>query len=100
MKLRRSRKTTAGDSRDSLLMIAVLAAALMAMVACSSACSGCRTASSPKGPAEAGNPTIRLYLVSDLAGALEPCGCTKDQLGGLDHFGAWIAGERSKAPVS
>ena len=36
-----------------------------------------------------GAPTARLYLVSDLAGALEPCGCTKDQLGGLDKFGAW-----------
>ena len=33
---------------------------------------------------------MRLVLVTDLAGALEPCGCTKDQLGGVDHFGAWI----------
>jgi hypothetical protein len=28
--------------------------------------------------------------VTDLAGALEPCGCTKDQLGGIDKFGAWV----------
>jgi hypothetical protein len=28
--------------------------------------------------------------MSDVAGALEPCGCTKDQLGGLDHFGSWM----------
>jgi 2',3'-cyclic-nucleotide 2'-phosphodiesterase (5'-nucleotidase family) len=37
--------------------------------------------------------------VSDLAGALEPCGCVKDQLGGMDHFGALVTSEKSKAPV-
>jgi len=45
-------------------------------------------------------PTVRLYFVSDLAGALEPCGCTKDQLGGLDHAAAWMAAEHAHAPVS
>jgi hypothetical protein len=35
-------------------------------------------------------PTVRLYLLTDVAGALEPCGCTRDQLGGLNHFGAWV----------
>jgi hypothetical protein len=43
---------------------------------------------------------VRLYFVSDLAGALEPCGCTKDQLGGLDHAAAWMATEHAHAPVS
>jgi hypothetical protein len=43
---------------------------------------------------------VRLYLVTDLAGALEPCGCTKDQLGGLDHFGAWVKREQAKAPAA
>jgi hypothetical protein len=43
-------------------------------------------------------PTVRLYLLSDLAGALEPCGCTKDQLGGLDHFGAWVSQNRTRVP--
>jgi hypothetical protein len=38
--------------------------------------------------------------VSDLAGALEPCGCTKDQLGGLDHFGAWVKSEQARAPAA
>ena len=68
------------------------------------ACHGCRSG----GPiidgrpseAEAGPPTVRLYLVSDLAGALEPCGCTKDQLGGLDHFGAWVTREHAHAPAA
>jgi hypothetical protein len=79
------------------------------------ACEGCRSAgggggaSDAKGslspqtspePASSGAPTLRLYLVSDLAGALEPCGCTKDQLGGMDHLAAWIASERAKTPTS
>jgi hypothetical protein len=65
------------------------------------ACQGCRsTNTSPiTAPgAEGASPTVRLYLVTDLAGALEPCGCTKDQLGGLDHFGAWVKRERAHAP--
>src|SRR5262249_45342812 len=49
---------------------------------------------------EAGPPTLRLYVVSDFAGALEPCGCTKDQLGGLDHLAAWMHAEQAKAPTS
>jgi Cytochrome c554 and c-prime len=47
-----------------------------------------------------GVATVRLYLLSDLAGALEPCGCTRDQLGGLDHFGAWVKREHAQAPAS
>jgi hypothetical protein len=43
---------------------------------------------------------VRLYFVTDVAGALEPCGCTKDQLGGLDHLGAWVTRSRAKAPAS
>jgi hypothetical protein len=52
----------------------------------------------PSTSAEVGPPTARIYLVTDLAGALEPCGCTKDQLGGLDHFGAWVKHEQQHAP--
>jgi hypothetical protein len=66
------------------------------------ACQGCHATpagSSPATPAE-GTPTVRLYFVSDLAGALEPCGCTKDQLGGLDHAAAWMTSEHAHAPVS
>jgi len=71
------------------------------------ACEGCRPAggttpapSAQVTSSEAGPPTLRLYLVSDFAGALEPCGCTKDQLGGLDHLAAWTHAEQAKAPVS
>jgi 2',3'-cyclic-nucleotide 2'-phosphodiesterase (5'-nucleotidase family) len=66
-----------------------------------SACEGCRPR--PSGASDARNardtevaPTARLFLVSDLAGALEPCGCVKDQLGGMDHFGAVVAGRSSE----
>lgn len=42
-----------------------------------------------------GAPSVRLFVLSDLAGALEPCGCVKDQLGGLDHLGALVQKEKS-----
>jgi Cytochrome c554 and c-prime len=71
------------------------------------ACEGCRTSPAPDARSSAavasvaeGPPALRLYLVSDLAGALEPCGCTKDQLGGLDHFGAWVKQSRPQAAAS
>jgi len=68
------------------LFACVLAAAGVA------ACQDCHAtpASSSPGAHFDGTPTVRLYFVSDLAGALEPCGCTKDQLGGLDHAAAWM----------
>jgi 2',3'-cyclic-nucleotide 2'-phosphodiesterase (5'-nucleotidase family) len=66
------------------------------------ACQGCRSSSTPAAAAPAapdlGPPTLHLYLVTDLAGALEPCGSTKDQLGGVDHFGAWVRQSASGAP--
>jgi hypothetical protein len=69
------------------------------------ACQGCRKAGSGGdanggglATADVGAPTVRLYIVSDVAGALEPCGCVKDQLGGMDHLAAFIAKEKAKAP--
>ena len=86
--------------RHLVLAVPLLAAGL-------AACEGCRSSSAtpaasnpPAQAADAGPPTARLYLVSDLAGALEPCGCTKDQLGGLDHFGAWVKHEEPRAPAA
>src|SRR5262245_28958135 len=57
---------------------------------------GCRRAEAPTQPPTA--PSVRLYLVSNLAGALEPCGCRKDMLGGIDHAAASIAAGRAEAP--
>jgi hypothetical protein len=34
-----------------------------------------------------------------LAGALEPCGCVKEQLGGMDHFGALVRADETRAPA-
>ncbi len=87
-----SHEMTRSSAIHLILAAAVLAAGL-------AACQGCRSSATPRS-ADVGPPTVRLYLVSDLAGALEPCGCTKDQLGGLDHFGAWVKGSASHAPTS
>jgi hypothetical protein len=85
--------------RHLVLAVPLLAAGLAACEGCRS--SGTPALSNPTGQgADPGPPTARLYLVSDLAGALEPCGCTKDQLGGLDHFGAWVKHEAVRAPAA
>lgn len=67
-----------------------------------SACEGCRSPSTPNTDSgtAAATPSARLYLVSDLAGALEPCGCVKDQLGGMDKFGALVTKEKNIAPYA
>lgn len=79
-----------------------VALAVMATGLDLAACEGCRSVpGSQKQTAtamgsEVGAPTARLVLLTDVAGALEPCGCTKDQLGGIGHFGAWV--KRSRGP--
>lgn len=77
---------------------------LMAMAIALLSVSGCKrstpTHQDSKAPVADGPPTVRLYLMSDLAGALEPCGCSKDQLGGLDHVAAFIRAEKPRAPRS
>lgn len=45
-------------------------------------------------------PTVRLYLVSSPAGALEPCGCVKDMLGGVNHLAAYVKSQTDDAPNS
>lgn len=78
-----------------------VAIATLAIAGGVAACEGCR----PQGgggakPPDRETPSVRVYLVSDLAGGLEPCGCVKDQLGGLDHMAAWYNGERANVPSS
>ncbi|RYE83589.1 MAG: hypothetical protein EOO75_19160, partial [Myxococcales bacterium] len=65
--------------------------ALPLALACSAllaACQGCGTATPKKaavdpvlGDSSGPRPAVRLYLASTVAGALEPCGCSKNQLG-------------------
>jgi hypothetical protein len=50
------------------------------------ACLGASCKRQPAAPAGAPkNPTIRVFVATNVAGALEPCGCVKDMLGGVDH---------------
>jgi len=80
---------------------AVLVVAAVSLASALAACEGCHPTNGPAQPGgDPSTPTVRLYIVSDLAGALEPCGCVKDQAGGLDHFAAWVESERPKAPAS
>jgi hypothetical protein len=89
---------------SGVLRAYIVAACVVSLGAVSAACAeGCRTTSGPQPnppQADATSPTVRLYLVSDVAGALEPCGCVKDQLGGLDHAAAWMHAERKSAPAA
>ncbi len=67
------------------------------------ACEGCKSTQRPDERAEnpqTSAPTLRLYLVSDLAGALEPCGCVRDQLGGLDRFLAYTEAQAKRGVPS
>lgn len=74
--------------------------ALAVLVSLLSACEGCRTPSTPTPTTDSDVPEARLYLVSDMAGALEPCGCVKDQLGGMDKLGALVGQEKAKVKAS
>jgi hypothetical protein len=84
---------------SALMLTSVLALSAL------SACEGCKSGGSVATPNGNGGPaqeikerpTLRLYLVSNLAGALEPCGCVKDQLGGFDHFAALVDKGRGAA---
>ena len=67
------------------------------------ACQGCHASPPAAGAGQAsggggGKPTVRLYVMSTVAGALEPCGCSKDQLGGVDHLAAYLASQAAAAP--
>ncbi len=77
------------------LVVALLAAGGIA------ACQGCQhPPPAAQSDAATGKPTVRLYVTSTVAGALEPCGCSKDQLGGVDHLAAYVASQKEAAPHS
>jgi Cytochrome c554 and c-prime len=78
-----------------------LAIPFMAIVAAAgvAACQGQKPAAPAAATdAAAAKPTVRLYVLSTVAGALEPCGCTKDQLGGVDHLAAYLQAQKAEAP--
>lgn len=66
-------------------------------ISASCAAAGCKCGSEPSS-AGPGAPSLRLYVMSSVAGAIEPCGCVKDMLGGADHAAAYIGAQASAAP--
>ena len=53
-------------------------------------CLGCSRGQSGKNPGAEALPSVRLAVVTDLKGYLEPCGCTSNPLGGIDRMAAQI----------
>ncbi len=92
--MRRLSRSVPGAFSRRELATSALAALLVAGGL--SAASGCRKSTVPTEVPEA--PSVRLYFVSTVAGALEPCGCRKDMLGGVDHAAAFIAARLNEAP--
>lgn len=70
---------------------------IVALVGCLAA-HGCRRSTNAKAPDP--TPSVRLYVLSTVAGAMEPCGCRKDMLGGVDHAAALIDAGKKEAPRS
>jgi len=92
-----------GDGRGPLSrrLSSALFGLTIGLAATVAACQGCKGPATPNGDGENTEPvSIRLYAVSAVAGALEPCGCSKDQLGGVDKLAAFIEGEKKSAPSS
>src|SRR5262245_30047207 len=86
-----------GLSRRASCLTFALSLGLVA--AASAGSTGCKCGSEPSRAAP-GAPSLRLYVMSSVAGALEPCGCVKDMLGGADHAAAYIASQSGAAPSS
>jgi len=51
---------------------------------------GCSRSKPKEAPGARPSPTLRLAVVTDLKGYLEPCGCTSRPLGGIDRLAAQI----------
>lgn len=52
--------------------------------------SGCTSPKGESAPEAAPKPSLRLAVITDLKGYLEPCGCTSRPLGGIDRMAAKI----------
>jgi hypothetical protein len=87
----RARKASA-----SHVLLAVVLGAACVSGACSTGTTSSGTPSSATPTADS-KPSLRLFLLSNVAGALEPCGCSKDQLGGASHFASLFQAEKAEA---
>ncbi len=67
-------------------------ATLFGLALCAAAfAGGCRKDQPAKvEEVKAVKPSLRVIAWGGAAGALEPCGCVADMLGGVDHAGAWV----------
>lgn len=90
-------KRTSRFRRGAALLFSCL---LCGSVALLGGCDREKTAKPPSREAVPNQPTLRIYAVAGAAGAVEPCGCVKDMLGGVDHAAAWIASQKKTAPHS
>lgn len=77
--------------------------ALVFLTGSGGSCSeGSREPTTPAPPAVVaptlGAPDLRLVVVTDLMGMLEPCGCTSRPLGGIDGLSAALSAARSEVP--
>lgn len=86
-------RSSPGGRRYWVLAISIASSAALALA------SGCKSAATPTA-APPKTPSLRLYVVSTIAGALEPCGCVKDQLGGIDHAVSYVKSQSATAPNS
>lgn len=85
-----------GSARGGIFaLLCLLVSALLALL-------GCDRDKPPQPPATrtAELPTLRIYAVAGAAGAIEPCGCVKDMLGGIDHAAAWVSSQKEGAQHS
>jgi hypothetical protein len=63
-------------------------------------CLGCSRDQADEKSAAEERPDLRLAIVTDLEGYLEPCGCTSNPLGGIDRLAAQVQMLREeKAPL-
>lgn len=74
-------------------------AAIVLLVGWGGSCSGRREDTTPRAPALA-PPDLRILVLTDLSGYLEPCGCTSRPLGGIDRLAARVGALRQEGVPS
>ncbi len=87
------------SSRLCLAVVGTLTAAVLAGASCSGPTASTispppRRELRPIEAAALGAPDLRLLILTDLDGYLEPCGCTSRPLGGIDRMASEVARQR------
>jgi hypothetical protein len=71
------------------------------LLAAATALSGCRESPRSKAtPTTPPRPNLRVFVLGGAAGAVEPCGCVTNMLGGVDHAAALLQKGKSGAEGS